>query len=221
MNTKYVVSRKILFSMIIILLTFGIPGSAGKVIAQQPGPQATEAAPLQSPEAADPNASFAILPAAPEMPEEVSATTQYQHVSGSVFVSLYDTAQSVYAGSGCKYVTGSNLFLNYPLVLPSNATVTQVRLYFKDTNPSINGTFHFARYDDGLAYQYLTTLTTTGSAGWGTATTAVDVPLDYANYSYTMVWISGVGDSTMQFCGYRVGYTTPGVFGVALPVVRK
>ena len=66
-----------------------------------------------------------------------------------------------------------------------------------------------------------TTTTQTGT-GWGTATVNVNRMLDYDNYSYTLVWSQfGAADTTLQLCGFRVGYTAPGTFGAAFPLVTR
>jgi hypothetical protein len=64
-----------------------------------------------------------------------------------------------------------------------------------------------AEYDDGATYSYLATVTTSGSSGLGSATVSgLNIPLDYVNFSYVMYWMPGVSGSTLQLCGFRVGY---------------
>jgi hypothetical protein len=56
-------------------------------------------------------------------------------------------------------------------------------------------------------------VTTSGSSGLGYSTVSgLSIPLDYVNYNYVMYWMPGVSGSTMQLCGFRVGYLTPAVF---------
>ena len=140
-----------------------------------------------------------------EAPEP--ATTQYLHVAGSAFVPLYADSNVTYGTKGCTYMTSAtHLFMNYSLDLPNNAIVTYVRLYFNDT-AATDGTLHLAEYDDGASYTYLATVTTSGSSGLGYATASgLSIPLDYLNYNYVMYWMPGVSGSTMQLCGFRVGY---------------
>jgi hypothetical protein len=143
------------------------------------------------------------LPA--EAPE--FAATQYLHVAGSAFVPLYADSGVFYGSKGCTYMTSAtHLFMNYSLNLPYDAIVTYVRLYFNDT-AATDGTLHLAEYDDGATYSYLATVTTSGSSGLGSATVSgLSIPLDYVNFNYVMYWIPGVSGSTMQLCGFRVGY---------------
>jgi hypothetical protein len=164
-------------------------------------------------------------PLAPNAPKEVEAPqagTNYLHISGSVFVPLYSSTTFAYSGSGCIYFTGGgNNFLQFPLELPYNSTITQLRLYYKDTNAGSNATLYLAQYDDGLGYTYIVTVTSSGSGGWGTNTVSLSQVPDYVNYSYTLLWVSPVADSSLQLCGFRVAYAPPPIFGAALPLITK
>ncbi len=221
MKTNHLVPICALFGLLAFAALGALSMSTGVVAAQGPDPTPVSGAASQSPESFVPNSENRAITAAPEQPDAAAVTTNYQHVSGSAFVSLYDTAQTVYSGSGCKYMTGIGLYANHSIILPYNSTVTQLRLYYKDTSAS-NGTLWLAQYDDGLSYTYLITLTTSGASGWGTATATANIPLDYVNYSYTVLWSpAGVVDGTMQLCGFRVGYIPPSIFGTALPLITK
>jgi len=173
----------------------------------------TNPAIAQVPWADDPNLTLGedTEPLPMEAPE--SAATQYLHVAGSAFVPLYADSGVTYGTKGCTYMTSAtHLFMNYSLDLPTNSTVTYVRLYFNDT-AATDGTLHLAEYDDGATYTYLATVTTSGSSGLGFATVSgLNIPLDYLNSYYVMYWMPGVSGSTMQLCGFRVGYLTPIVF---------
>ena len=147
-------------------------------------------------------------PVAEEAP--LLAGTQYRHVAGSAFVPLYGDAGVYYGSKGCTYMTGgTHLFSNYSLDLPHNSTVTYLRVYFNDTSPT-DGVLHLAQYDDGASYTYLATVSTSGSSGLGSATiSGLTIQIDNVNYNYVLYWMPGVGDSTMQLCGFRVNYTEP------------
>jgi len=149
-------------------------------------------------------------------------TTQYLHISGSVFVPLWETSTRTYAGSGCVYMGGTNMYLNFPVILPDNSTITQLRLYYKDASASA-GTLWLTQNNDGLDYVNLAEIATTGSSFAASHVTQdVNVPLDYGNFSYVLQWSpAGVSGSTMQFCGARIGYTRPLFGAVALPIIQK
>jgi hypothetical protein len=100
-------------------------------------------------------------------------------------------------------------FTNASVELPYQSVATQLRLYYKDTSTTNNGILRLARYDDGNAYTYVVTATTTGSAGWGTVTVNFNHFVDYVNYSYTILWAPIVASSSMQLCGYRLAYVPP------------
>jgi hypothetical protein len=190
-------------------------GGVDSAPAAAPGPA--------EPAAPDPNdLGEPAVPAVALESVEPKAAPKYLHISGSVFAPLYGGTQFTYAGSGCMYASGGgNPYLNYGLVLPYDATVATMRLYYKDTNASQNAFLWLAQYDDGLAYTYIATATTTTSSGWGSVTVNVNKQLDYDNYSYTLVWSQQAADSSLQLCGFRIGYTAPGTFGAALPLVTN
>lgn len=161
----------------------------------------------------DPNRTLA--PDVEPIPERapLAAGAQYRHVAGSAFVPLYADSGVTYGSKGCTYMTAAtHLFLNYSLDLRHNSIVTAVRLYFNDTAPT-DGTLHLAQYDDGASYTYLASVSTSGSSGLGSATvTGLDLQLDNLNYNYVLYWMPGVGDSTMQLCGFKVSYFEPSIF---------
>ncbi len=224
MKTRQVIGLSILSGLLTLLAAFVVLSDSGIAVAQKPVPTPT---PLQQVTPQDPNALTVnsegpALNQAPELPDAWAATTDYQHVAGSAFVPLYSDAGVTYGSKGCTYMSSaSHLFMNYSLDLPNHSTVTAVRLYFNDTAPT-NGTLHLAQYDDGADYEYLATVTTSGSSGLGNATVSgLTITLDYANYNYVMYWMPGIGGSTMQLCGFRVTYTRPFVGVNFLPVMLK
>ncbi len=216
MSYKGTIKVAVLSSVITVLLLLAIFAFVSSTLAQNgsqgepadPNTPLTTEADVQSP--LDPNnLGQPLITDAPKEENAPEAVTHYTHVSGSVFGTLYSDATYNYGGSGCVYMAGVNRYLNFPLQMPYKTTVTQMRLYFKDTNASQNGIMWLAQYDDGLNYTYVVTATTAGSAGWGTATVSLNKTLDYDNYSYAMVWSPIIGDSTMQLCGFRIGYSVP------------
>jgi hypothetical protein len=222
---------RILFSgaILIVIAAVLVSGSAGLAnrLSQAPvlDPEAAAASQTEAEERVDPNAQVGPPePFTPEDSDAPQATTRYLHISGSVFRTLYSSTLYSYGGSGCVYTNGGgNPYLNYALELPYDSTVTQLRLYYKDTSASADAKFWLAQYDDGLSYTYIVTATTTTrtGSGWGMTTVSLNKQLDYDNYSYALVWSQPVAGATLQLCGFRVGYTPPSIFGAALPTVRK
>lgn len=215
-------------ALVTVILTLGLFGGVSSTLAE-PAVQSTStiatATATRAPDVPRSNNPDDLTqPLAPNAPKESDAPqagTYYLHISGSVFVPIYSVTTFVYDGSGCLHISGGSNFLQFPLELPYGSTVTQLRLYYKDTNAANNGTLWLAQYDDGLGFTNIVTATTTGNAGWGTATVNLNQVPDYVNYSYTLLWSSPVADSSMQLCGFRVAYTPPSIFGVALPLILK
>lgn len=203
------------------LLLLGLFVGAGRTQAQ-PALQGTPVA--SKPEG--PETIFSPVPGPAQsglVPEDVAAPqvgTQYWHVPGTAFVPLYSGTTYNYGGGGCEYLSPGNPFLNYPVTLPYNTTLNQLRIYFIDTSTA-DGMMRLVRYTDGLTFTYIVTATTSGNTGWGTTTVNFSHTLDYANYSYVLQWYPTTADLTMELCGARIGYVPPGVFGLALPVVTK
>jgi hypothetical protein len=211
MRIRHVMLTSILSSVLTVAAIIGLLACTGSVIAQKGDPPADpNEAPVVAPAEGDPNTPAA--QGAQALPEEdqPEAATQYQHVAGSAFVPLYADSGVTYGSKGCTYMTSAtHLFMNYSLDLPDDSTVTYLRLYFNDT-AATDGTLHLAEYDDGASYTYLATVETSGSAGLGSSTVSgLNIPLDYVNYNYVLYWMPGVSGSTMQLCGYRVGFTPP------------
>ena len=212
MKTRQVIGLSVLSSLMTLLVVFVVLNGSGVAVAQKPDPTPIpiqQVAP-QDPNALTVNSEGPAMNQAPELPDAVAATTDYQHVAGSAFVPLYGDAGVTYGSKGCTYMTGpTHLFMNYSLDLPHNSTVTYIRLYFNDT-AATDGTLYLAQYDDGASYTYLASVTTSGSSGLGSATVSgLTITLDYVNYNYVMYWIPGVAGSTMQLCGFRVNYERP------------
>ncbi len=158
-----------------------------------------------------------------DVPEANAAAPQtvYQHVAGSAFIPLYSSTEYTYGTKGCTYFTSGSTFSNYPLIVPPGSKITYLRLYFNDTS-AVDGTMYLAQYDDGAAHTYLATVTTTGTSGLGTNTiTGLEIVPDYVNYNYVMYWAPGTTGSTLQLCGYRIGYIVPSIFGSALPFISR
>ena len=212
MKTRQVIGLSVLSSLMTLLVVFVVLNGSGVAVAQKPDPTPI---PIQQVTPQDPNALMVnsegpAMNQAPELPNAVAATMDYRHVAGSAFVPLYGDAGVTYGTKGCTYMSNAaHAFMNYSLDLPHNSTVKYIRLYFNDT-AATDGTLHLAEYDDGASYTYLATVETSGSAGLGSSTVSgLNIPLDYGNYNYVLYWMPGVSGSTMQLCGYRVGFTPP------------
>jgi hypothetical protein len=210
--------RSLLFTVLVIVITSFINLTLAS--AQETMMGATVISSLNNPETLIPKDN--IPPSSSVKEDRLGApSTEYLHIAGSVFVPMWNNVTVTYAGSGCVYLTGSNLFINYPVSLPYNSIIKQLRFYYKDNSATNDGTLRLSRYDDGLDYTDLAELKTSGSTGWGTTTLNLDIPIDYDNYSYVIYWAPGLASSDLQFCGVRIGYTRPLFGAVALPLILK
>lgn len=220
MKTRHIVEISALSSLLTVVAIVALLLGSGAAIAQNPDPAAPDdpAAPFVDGVVSDSG------PAAATTPEEVApaATTDYLHIAGTAFIAQIETDTRGYTSNGCVYMDGTNRRLNYSIALPYGSTITFIRLYFKDSDATYNATLLLGRYDDGISAATLAQVDTAGSAGTPSSSTiSVNLPIDYVNYSYVFQWYQPIAGSTMQLCGFRIGYTKPGIFGVAMPVVGK
>jgi len=112
---------------------------------------------------------------------------------------------AIYASSGSSYAV-----FNVPVYLPQGATVTTLRMYYSDTNASVNCSAWFTVYDlYGMIVEEWQ-VTSAGSAGNGfNDTSEFSHTIDYALYSYVVNWRPYELGSDMQVCGFRIFYETP------------
>jgi hypothetical protein len=165
------------------------------------------------------------LPASIEdEPDAAQAATVYLHLSGSSFIQMYSDVDYTYSSGGCVYHSAgsaSHTFMNLGLILPSGSRIKSMRFYFNDTS-TLNSTLRLRQMDDGDNWSDVATLTSTGTAGLGYVSISnLDYLIDYTNYSYVIQYQGNVIGATMKFCGVRIGYSPPSIFGVAMPFITK
>jgi hypothetical protein len=161
---------------------------------------------------------------APVELEALGAGTVYLHIAGSTFTPLYGATNPQYVYGGCTYsasASSADAYYNFPLMLPPGSTITYLRFYYNDTSAS-DSSLRIRQMDDGAGFSDIAIVSSSGSAGLGNSTvTGLNHVVDYVNYSYVLQFSANVAGSSMQLCGARIGYIPPGIFGVALPVIRK
>jgi hypothetical protein len=159
----------------------------------------------------------------PEDVSQAAAGTQYLHISGSGFTPMYSDTDATYYSGGCTYSAGSSsthAFFNYPIALPYNSVINSVRFYYYDASAT-DMTLRIRQMNDGDDWSDVATITSTGDAGLSyRSVSGLTYLVDYTNYSY-VVQVQDAYGSTMRLCGVRIGYTPPGIFGVALPSLSK
>jgi hypothetical protein len=152
------------------------------------------------------------------------AGTQYLHLSGSAFIQMYSDVEYTYYSGGCVYHSAgsaSHTFMNLGLILPSGSRINSMRFYYYDTSAT-DSTLRLRQMNDGDEWVDVASLDSTGTAGLSyRSISGLDYLVDYTNYSYVLQYQGNVIGNTMRFCGVRIGYTPPSIFGAALPYVTR
>jgi len=159
-------------------------------------------------------------PSAPGAPQAVVSW----RVAGSALKPREnDVSYTVNTSGGCVYVTSGDAATVWSVapMLPQNAVVDTLRLYYYDTGAS-NSTAWFTVYDLYGAIVSEWPVSTTGDSGNGFNDSAqIDHTVDYATYSYLLNWRPVVTGSSMQLCGFRLFYTPPPFGAAFLPAVMN
>lgn len=139
--------------------------------------------------------------------------TDYLRIAGSALKPRESDVSWTASGSGgCVYATAGDAttIFNVPVTLPPGSKISYLRMYFYDTNASLDSYAWFTVYDlygDIVHEWYASSF---GSAGRGYATSVLfDHTVDYSLYSYVINWRPYDLGSDMQVCGFRLYYTPP------------
>jgi hypothetical protein len=122
-----------------------------------------------------------------------------------------DSANSyVYAFNGCIYVSAGALGrLQFPMTIPDGSTVKYLRIYYNDTNASADMMAWLTQHAPGESSTDLTSISSTGSAGFGTAVSPEITHVVGNNLNYTINVARGANNNTQQICGVRIAYYAP------------
>jgi hypothetical protein len=222
LNTKLVIRTSFLTSVITIVVVLIVFSLTSATLAQTPQPgQGTDPEPTGG-------AGDIILGGLPALLAEEQdltlATTKYLHLSGSTFTQMYSDVGTTYFSGGCVYHSSgsaSHTFMNTALILPPNSTITSMRFYYYDTSAT-DSTLRLRQMNDGDEWLDVASIDSTGTAGLSyRSESGLSYDLDYTNYSYVLQYQGNVIGNTMRFCGVRIGYTTPNIYGIALPAIIK
>lgn len=159
----------------------------------------------------------------PDMPAAPAASLSYYKIIGTAFDPRTSATTYAYNFNGCVYETGGtdNRFIA-PLLLPDGATIKFLRLYYNDTNAAGDITAWITKYAPGQSSVDVTSVTSTGSAGYGeTLSPEITEEVDLVNWAYTIVIAPNANAVSNSFCGVRVAYYAPPLFAMALPAVFK
>jgi hypothetical protein len=158
---------------------------------------------------------------APDAP--ATEVTLYKFIAGQSFHPREATTNVQYGGAGCVYRNTPSGFVVSDLQLPQNAVVESIRVYFYDTNADQELDFYLYDYDALGTFRQLATVSSSGSAGRGTADTGpIGHIVDNAAAALGLVvGMDGANNSTVQLCGVRVEYTIDVPSYTLLPAVVK
>jgi len=141
-------------------------------------------------------------PAAPD------ATSYFLFLSANTFVPYDDDMDYEYGGSGCVYRVSGASFMEHSVELPQGAEISQVRLYFKDSNSVYNAEVQLYAFPGNGTNEKLIDLETAGTLGQNyldsahfshrvdNSAEALSVRLDFQNST----------NDLLEICGVRIRY---------------
>lgn len=152
-------------------------------------------------------------PADIDAADSVLATFSYYNILGSALRPRNSSNTYAYTSNGCLYVTGGSVSdrLQFPLLIPDDSVIKFLRLYYVDTSAS-DMTAWITRYVSGQSSSDVTSVSSSGNAGFGsTLSPEVAHPANNTdNYTINVGW--NANDTTQQICGVRVAYYAPTLF---------
>jgi hypothetical protein len=108
------------------------------------------------------------------------------------------------------------------LHIPDGSIIKYLRIYYNDTSTTANVLGYITRYDTGTSTNDLISVSSSGSAGVGTALSAeITHTVDNFGYAYVLIGWPGALGTTVQICGLRVAYYAPSFAANFLPAVRR
>jgi hypothetical protein len=120
-------------------------------------------------------------------------------------------------GNQEDYSTAANpesIIMNLNLQLPQGSRIDYLRIFYYDKSPAIDSSAWITIYDGLGSISDLTTINSSGSAGFGTTLSPyVGHIVDNLTYSYVLNWRPEQLGSNMQLCGFRVAYRLPDGLG--------
>lgn len=152
-----------------------------------------------------------------------AASFSYHRLIGTAFNPRTSTTTFAYNFNGCVYETGGsdNRFMA-PLLIPEGSVIKYLRFYYNDTADGTDLTVWLTRYQPGEANEDLVSVSSAGASGYGTVVSdEITHTVDLTSWAYTIIIAPNGNASTNSFCGIRVAYYAPSIFGAFLPVVRK
>lgn len=156
-------------------------------------------------------------------PNATAATLSYYRLVGTAFNVRTSTTTFAYNFNGCVYLNGgTDNRLMAPLLIPDGSVIKFLRIYYDDTSAGSDLTAWITRYQPGVTSEDLTSVNSSGSAGFGTALSPeITHTVDLVSWAYTIVIAPNGNSAANSICGIRVAYYGPSIFGLALPLIQK
>ncbi|GAB4481055.1 MAG: hypothetical protein OHK0031_02660 [Anaerolineales bacterium] len=153
----------------------------------------------------------------------VATTASYYQLLGTAFNPRTSSTTFAYNFNGCVYETaGSDNRFMAPLLIPNGSIIKYLRLYYNDTSAGTDITAWLTRYMPGSTSEDLTSVTSSGSAGYGSSLSPeLTHVVDTVNWAYTVIIAPNGNSSANTFCGIRVLYYAPTFSALALPLINK
>jgi hypothetical protein len=142
-------------------------------------------------------------------------------ISGTAFRPLDSAVGFGHGEGGYMYATSEpGQGWTAPVYLPQGAVVTSVRLYYYDSNASIDCTGSFAAFDfsnQGILGPW--PVYSSGNAGLGYADSGpINHTIDYNKYAYILYWVPNIANNTIQLGGFQIFYTPPPGRAAVIPL---
>lgn len=203
MSTKKVILLSVLSSLLTLLVIVAVMAGGNLVLAQGPD--------VETGDGYAPNAEAPVFEVAPNAPDEAQQTFSYYYILGSHMQPRSSNTEYTYSGDGCIYVNSAiDNRMQFPVILPEGSQIKYVRIYYNDTSASTM-TVWLTEYNAGQSADDLTSVSSTGSSGFGSTLSpqiSEEVTGAVSQYTLNYSW-GGVTNSTMQLCGIRVAYYAP------------
>ncbi|MBI5568086.1 MAG: hypothetical protein HY870_24525 [Chloroflexi bacterium] len=128
-----------------------------------------------------------------------------------------------YNSNCCFYKTGgTDDRFTAPLLIPEGSVIKYLRFYYDDTSSGNNLTAWITRYQPGISFEDLTSVTSITNTGYGTTLSPeITHTVDLTNWAYTVIVAANGNTISNTICGIRVAYYAPPIFGAFLPVIQK
>lgn len=149
------------------------------------------------------------------MAPPTAAGFSYAHIAGSTFRPRDSATTWTYAGAGCITSTAGTQLFVHKLLLPQDAVVNYLRIYYNDTSTS-DVSAYITSYDSAGGAADLTSAASSGTPGYSEALSPL-IAYSVDNVSNVLVVnvIFGGADPSLAFCGVRVAYTEDRIFANA------